>query len=166
MTRRDAANDGGPSDRILEAALGGDLPPEQLERLLADPNDRARYEEALRVLRAVDALPRPEPRPGLRRGLMARIDQEDDRRARGFFFLGRTAWWGRPFTLGAGFAVAAAGILLLVTRPLEVPDSALARIERLELAADRELYENLEVLEHLDVLDDLELIASLPEESG
>lgn len=116
--------------------------------------------ELTALLDAVDRLPRPEPRPGGRARLLARLDAEDARRGST-----RHSWW---LALGgAATAATAAAIALAVRAPdLRVDRSAMARLERLELAEDLELYDNLDVVEHLDVLPDLDLIERLPEEES
>lgn len=161
---------------LIDAALEPDAHAERIEE--ATPEEAAELATLERILSAVDTLPRPEPSPGLRTGLLERMNAEDARREQTLWARVKRAseqgWWTPAGGLGLagaagglGLAGAAAAVVLLTpgTQP-DLPRTALAQAERLEVAENLELYQNLELVEDLELLEELELIESLPEERG
>jgi anti-sigma factor RsiW len=142
----------------LTAYIDGELPPGRAREveaaLAADPSLRALEQRLRRAIGAVEALPAPEgaASPALRRNVLAAIDEP--------------AWWQRWFTLPrlapVGLALAAVAVAVVVWPQAQVDEGAPADEEKLLLA------QNLDVVEDLDLVglssaEDLDVVAELHE---
>lgn len=142
----------------LTAYIDGELSPErarEVEAALAkDPALRALEQRLRRSIGAVEALPAPAlaPSPALRRAVLAAIDQP--------------RWWQRWFTLPrllpVGLALAATLAAVLVWPRAGLEEGAPADEEKLLLAQNLEVVEDLDLVD-LDSAEDLDVVASLHE---
>ena len=140
----------------LTAYIDGELPPERVRALEAalakDPALRSLEQRLRKSIDAVEALPLPASSPALRRAVLAAIDQP--------------TFWQRWFTLPrlmpVGLALAATLAAVVVWPRAGLEDGAPADEEKLLLA------QNLDVVEDLDLMDlssaeDLDVVADLHE---
>lgn len=142
----------------LTAYIDGELSPErarEVEAALAkDPALRVLEQRLRRSIGAVEALPAPAlaPSPALRRAVLAAIDQP--------------RWWQRWFTLprllpvGLALALSLAAVVVWPGAGLE--EGAPADEEKLLLAQNLEVVEDLDLVD-LDSAEDLDVVASLHE---
>lgn len=141
----------------LTAYIDGELPPDRVAALEAElaknPALRALEQGLRRSIEAVEALPLPlaETSPALRRAVLEAIAQPT-------FF---ERWFTLPRLLPLGLALAA-GLSAVVFWPSPGEDGAPVDEEKLLLA------QNLEVVEDLDLMDlgsaeDLDVVAQLHE---
>ncbi|MGF1511579.1 MAG: hypothetical protein ACFB9M_18955 [Myxococcota bacterium] len=97
-----------------------------------------------------------EPSPAFDAALRARLEEEDERRAR--------RWPRHPMFILAP-ALAAAGIIVAVGLP-PGPAGPHEPLPDPRLLADLELFEAMEASELVDVLQDLDVIRKLPSDEG
>jgi anti-sigma factor RsiW len=142
----------------LTAYIDGELSELDARRvaaaLAADPKLAALEQQLRSTITAVEALPSPEPSQALRRAVLNGLDAKPT--------LGeRLQGWLKPsrWVPVVGLAAAAA-VVVVVTRPGEVPGLHDADAEQLYVASNMEVLEDLD-LAGLETAEDLDVIAQL-----
>lgn len=145
----------------LTAYIDGELTELEMRRMKealdADPELAALEKQLRATLKAVAALPSPEPSQALRRAVLSKLDEPTSafERLKAFFTLPK-------LVPALGLATAAVVAVVVMQRPVDKPQ---LDAETLFVA------QNMEVLEDLDVIglentDDLDVVASLHELEG